>query len=187
MLLAGLWFGSKKPLMNTFLKPFVDQMNVLSSTGFLWTDSQRMHHRVRVFTGPCSVDTVARAMVMNMNQFNNCHGCGWCVHGGEVVRRGNSHARVYPLLPSHPAARTHQSFLDCAGEAEEANEPKLGVRGQSVLFLLAFFFFPVGFVVATCMLCALALSGTQHACGLTTKHPSHTVWVLDWMRSMASQ
>lgn len=147
MVLAGLWFGPTKPNMNTFLKPYVEQMNVLSSAGFQWTDSEGNIQKVRLFPGPCSVDTVARAMVMNMSQFNGSHGCGWCMHEGEVVRKGNGHVRVYPVVSPRPAPRTHQSFLDYAAEAETTMEPKYGVKGASVLFLLTFFTFPTGFVV----------------------------------------
>ncbi|KAG0412476.1 hypothetical protein HPB47_010396, partial [Ixodes persulcatus] len=35
-----------------------------------------------LFPGPCSVDTVAMAMVKNMTQFNGAHGCAWCEHMG---------------------------------------------------------------------------------------------------------
>ena len=33
MILAGIWFGPKKPSMPTFLEPFRTQMNALKETG----------------------------------------------------------------------------------------------------------------------------------------------------------
>ena len=33
MILAGIWFGPKKPSMPTFLEPFRTQMNALKRTG----------------------------------------------------------------------------------------------------------------------------------------------------------
>lgn len=54
---AGLWYGEKKPDMNTFLKPFVEELNVLSSTGIQWADPQGNVHTSRIFPGPCSVDS----------------------------------------------------------------------------------------------------------------------------------
>lgn len=118
MLLARLWFGEKKPDMNTFLNPFVEELNVLSTAGIKWTDPQGNVHTIRIFPGPCCVDTVARAMVMNINQFNGSYGCGWCVHEGKVVQRGNGHARVYPMMYPVPVVRTQESFLECAAQAE---------------------------------------------------------------------
>lgn len=36
IMLTALWFGEYKPDMSVFLKPFVDECNVLSSTGLQW-------------------------------------------------------------------------------------------------------------------------------------------------------
>lgn len=36
LLIAGLWFGARKPVMNTFFVPFVKSMNQLSSTVLTW-------------------------------------------------------------------------------------------------------------------------------------------------------
>lgn len=69
ILLAGLWFGSEKPIVDCFLQPFVEEMNRLSSVGMSWVGDGTTKH-TRVFPGPCVVDTVARGMVMNMHQFN---------------------------------------------------------------------------------------------------------------------
>ncbi|XP_077491795.1 uncharacterized protein LOC144102383 [Amblyomma americanum] len=147
MLLAGLWFGTTKPKMCSFLKPFVKQMNILSSSGFQCTNLKGNTLKVRIFPGPCCVDTVARAMVMNMNQFNGSYGCAWCMHEGQVVRKGSGHVRVYPVLSCRPAPRTHKTFLRNAAKAEATQQAKCGVKGSNVLFHLAFFSFPAGFVV----------------------------------------
>ncbi|CAN7951755.1 unnamed protein product, partial [Ixodes pacificus] len=146
ILLAGLWFGPQKPNMNCFLKPFVEDMNRLSSAGFAWTDPSGNTKHTRVFPGPCSVDTVARAMVMNMTQFNGAHGCAWCEHMGEVVMKGKGHCRVY-RTDSIETPRTHASFEKDAAKADRNSEPSHGVKGLSVLLLLSFFKFPSFFVV----------------------------------------
>ncbi|XP_075730356.1 uncharacterized protein LOC142772109 [Rhipicephalus microplus] len=46
LVLAGLWFGPKKPVMNTFLLPFVKSLNVLSSTGMTWEDSHGQKKKI---------------------------------------------------------------------------------------------------------------------------------------------
>ncbi|KAG0419385.1 hypothetical protein HPB47_004150 [Ixodes persulcatus] len=81
--------------MNCFLKPFVEDMNRLSSAGFAWTNPSGYTRHTRVFPGPCSVDTVARAMVMNMTQFNGAHGCACCERMG-----------VRHVVLLHPASNT---------------------------------------------------------------------------------
>ncbi|XP_077500041.1 uncharacterized protein LOC144110823 [Amblyomma americanum] len=116
LLLAGLWFRSKKPAMNTFLLPFVQHMNSLSSEGITWRDSTGKDRITKVFPGPCSVDSVARCEVMCMTQFNGEHGCVWCEEPGEVVNKGRGHCCVYPTRSSAPALRTQESFLKHANK-----------------------------------------------------------------------
>ncbi|XP_070392858.1 uncharacterized protein [Dermacentor albipictus] len=147
VLLAGLWFGEQKPDMNCFLKPFVDELNRLSSEGLSWTNPDGLSKRTRVFPGPCVVDTVARAMIMNMTQFNGAHGCAWCEQKGEVVQKGDGHVRVYPVESLKGNMRTDVSMRRCARQAEKKKMPVLGVKGSNILFLLSFFKFPSSFVV----------------------------------------
>lgn len=83
----------------------------------------------------------------NMNQFNGKNGCAWCTQEGEVVRKGNGHARVYSTTGSKHALRTHDSFLKDAETAEQAAQAACVVKEPSILFRLSFFAFPCGFVV----------------------------------------
>ncbi|XP_070389647.1 uncharacterized protein [Dermacentor albipictus] len=106
MLLGAIWFGREKPNINCFLRPFVEEMNHLSSTGFAWTDEHKVSRTTRVFPGPVTVDTVARALVMNMTMFNGAYGCAWCESEGTVVAKGSGHSRVYPLHQRQPKERT---------------------------------------------------------------------------------
>ncbi|XP_064459796.1 uncharacterized protein LOC135370047 [Ornithodoros turicata] len=147
LLLFGLWFGAKKPKMNSFLKPFAQTMNRLSSEGIAWTTQTGENKTCRVYPGPCTVDTVARCMVMNMNQFNGAHSCAWCEHSGEVVDKGRGHTRVYVMQRPAARLRTHERFVKHAKQAQERGVHRLGVKGPSVLFFMTFFNFCSSFVV----------------------------------------
>ncbi|CAN7999346.1 unnamed protein product [Ixodes hexagonus] len=136
----------QKPNMNCFLQPFVQVMNRLSSAGFAWPDPNGSSRHTRVFPGPCSVDTVARSMMMNMAQFNGAYGCAWCEQKGEVVEKGKGHSRVFPTGMKE-TQRTQESFEKRAKKAEQSGTPCRGIRGESVLLLLASFSIPSGFVV----------------------------------------
>lgn len=131
--------------MNCFLKPFVAEMNQLSCGGVVWTDKDGNSRVSRVFPGPCSADSVARCLIMNMSQFNGKYGCGWCEAQGEHVAVGRGTARVYPV--SNLRARTNESMKRNARKAERGGKPVCGVKGPSVLYLLSYFVFPFGFVV----------------------------------------
>lgn len=147
VVLAGLWFGGKKPEMDVFLKPFVDEMNHLSSNGFSWTSTDGTRKHTRVFPGPCVVDTVARCEVMGMTQYNGAHGCAWCKQEGKVVKKGKGSTRVYPVESVKDKMRTDASMRQYASEAEHEGEPVMGMTRSTVIFFLAFFKFPAGFAV----------------------------------------
>ncbi|KAH7985680.1 hypothetical protein HPB49_026311 [Dermacentor silvarum] len=97
--------------------------------------------------GPCTIDTVARCMVMNMTQFNGSHGCAWCEQTGEVVQRGRGRARIYPVQEPEPKQRTPKSFARHVDKAHRSGKPSCGIKGASVLFFMAFIQFPSSFVV----------------------------------------
>lgn len=42
ILLSSLWFGKSKPVTETFLKPCVEEMEVLKETGLQWIDSDEI-------------------------------------------------------------------------------------------------------------------------------------------------
>lgn len=147
LLLAAIWFGREKRNINCFLRPFVEEMNHLSSTGFAWTDQNGASQTTRVFPGPVTVDTVARALVMNMTMFNGAYGCAWCESEGTVVSKGSGHSRVYPLEQKQPKERTAVSFKKHAKKADARGTPIQGIKGANILFKLNHFVFPTNFVV----------------------------------------
>ncbi|KAG0410068.1 hypothetical protein HPB47_012807 [Ixodes persulcatus] len=124
--------------MNCFLKPFVEDMNHLSSAGFAWTDPSGNTRHTRVFPGPCSVDTVARAMVMNMTQFNGAHGCAWCEHmvGGakteKIERAYLDIAREIARSNVEEMTRDWESKVESlAGELRQKREQRAEVERQA--------------------------------------------------------
>ena len=149
VLLAGLWFGSGKPNFDSFLKPIIEEMNVLSSEGLQWTDKDSHPIISKIFPGPLTCDSVARCQLQEIMQFNGKFGCSWCLHPGEQVQKGNGHTNVYALseLNQLPRKRDEHSFkLDCEA-AVEANRPVHGVKRPSILLLICHFNIISGFVV----------------------------------------
>ena len=77
-LITSIWFGTYKPIINIFLKPFVDYMNTLSKSGVTCTIPNE-RRRIKIFTLCCCVHSVARAQVQGFIQFNGYFGCRWCL------------------------------------------------------------------------------------------------------------
>ena len=125
ILLNGLWSGDKKPAMNTFLKPFVDECKQLEENGFA-IDSE--HEKRKVFAMVLSADSPARAIVRNSKQFNGKHGCDWCEFPGETVDNGGPPTRYYPYRGPQKM-RTATKQVKYALKAVRTNEPVKGVKG----------------------------------------------------------
>ncbi|XDV26081.1 hypothetical protein PO909_029878, partial [Leuciscus waleckii] len=69
VLLFGLWFGDKKPNVNTFLKPFTLECQKLSTAGFKIKRNSLLE-QCRVVAALMMCDSVARPILQNMTQCN---------------------------------------------------------------------------------------------------------------------
>lgn len=95
VLLHSLWFGDKKPEPVTFLQPFVNELNELSTEGITWV-YQGKTVKSKVYTTVCVCDAPARAMVQNFQQYNAVCGCGFCNIFGRRIEKGRGGATVFP-------------------------------------------------------------------------------------------
>lgn len=93
-LLPGLWVGKTKPIMNTFLRPFIEECVSLETEGIIWVSKDKVEKCSKVFTVLSMCDSPARCMFQNVKQFNGEFGCNWCYAKGEQVERGLGTARV---------------------------------------------------------------------------------------------
>ena len=139
LLLAGLWFGYQKPNMLTFLKPFVESLSTMHAGVTMCspdiTDSFKCH--ARLLCGTC--DLPAKAMVLNMMQFNGQYGCTHCTQSGKQFstgERGTVH--VYPYIQNNPGGpeRNSKNLEKDAREATDTGEPVLGIKGPSWLSMV---------------------------------------------------
>ena len=134
ILLLGLWFG-KKPCMNVFLKPFVDECRRLERDGFVFGQEAQPG---RIFSPLLSADAPARAIVRNVTQFNGEHGCDWCEFPGVTIANNNgSPTRYYPYR-TPVTMRSARNQAEYALHATQAN-PIKGVKGMSVADLIPSF------------------------------------------------
>ena len=130
IILTALWFGRKKPKVNSFFVPFVNECKNLHENGFKYTfDGKEFNKKVRVLIGVC--DSIARCDVKNTSQFNGKNGCGLCKHPGVQVSKGRGSVRVYPIKYKNVVytrdLRSHEETVNF----DEENS--LGVKGRSIL------------------------------------------------------
>ena len=132
----------QKPNMLTFLKPFVESLSTMHAGVTMCspdiTDSFKCHARLLCGT----YDLPAKAMVLNMMQFNGQFGwqCG-CAHCTQSSKqfstgeRGTVH--VYPYIQNSPGdPKCNSKNLERnAQEAIDRDELVLGIKGPSCSWL----------------------------------------------------
>ena len=83
--------------MRSFLKPFVTYMNEIGEKGFKCT-IQGVEKVFKLNGLCCCVDSVARAPMQGITQFNGFFGCSWCLHCAVWCKKGNGGSMKYILL-----------------------------------------------------------------------------------------
>lgn len=69
VLMACVWLGLKKPIMNEYLKPFRDECIELASNGFNYKKNNiTLTRKVKALM--CVSDSVARPLLRRSKQFN---------------------------------------------------------------------------------------------------------------------
>ncbi|XP_070153698.1 uncharacterized protein [Polyergus mexicanus] len=134
ILLSSIWCSAKKPVMDLFLKPFVDDLKDLHENGFHCLPpglDAPVHVRVHTIVAP--VDSVARCALQNVHQFNGKFGCSFCLCPGDRVKVGNGYARVYL---EKGKARTKNQHLKDSQKAVRKKKVVRGVKGMSHLMFV---------------------------------------------------
>ena len=82
IVLAGLWYGTKKPPMHLLLKPIMKKLRRLHTLGVpIETPNGLITYQAKVEMA--IFDLPAKAAVLNAKQFNGRYGCSVCLHPGE--------------------------------------------------------------------------------------------------------
>ncbi|XP_031789054.1 uncharacterized protein LOC116418010 [Nasonia vitripennis] len=156
-IVCGMWFGKKKPPMNSFLQPLVNKLNELSINGIECNINNVPRH-ITLHVLIICVDSVARAPMQCHKQFNGKYGCSWCLHPGEWFEG----SMRYPILVYYPKERRQEQtvrFMEIVTENEDVQDC-YGVKGVSPLINLNSFDIVSGFV-PDYMHCYLAGVGKQ--------------------------
>ena len=69
-----------------------------------------------------AVDLPARALLLNMKQYNGIQGCSFCYSEGKSKRSSPLH-RYWPPTLTVPVLRTSQSIRENAAQATITNDP----------------------------------------------------------------
>ena len=77
LIIAGVWVDSNHPYMNCYLKPFVDELNLVNETGIKWIHPRTKTEEITYVTAPVfCADAPVRADLQNLMH----HGGRYCCH-----------------------------------------------------------------------------------------------------------
>ena len=137
IILCGLWYGSK-PEMNTFLKPFIEELSILHNEGLEYViPGSKNKRNVKVHTLIASVDSQARPLLQKVKTFRGKQGCPFCLKEGEECEVGHGTARIY--CGDIENLRTHEQHVQYVNIVMKTGKVKNGIKGASVLLLLPLF------------------------------------------------
>ena len=165
MILAGLWFHSKKPAMHMYLKPIFDMLLDLEKTGcralisyitlcmvclyyeiFYWlcvcigvvVDVPGVANPF-VTTAHiicCTCDLPGKVLVQNILQFNSVYECSFCEQPGKNLRtENNGNVRIFPYQTESPKGEPRTADA-CLQYVKEAVETDSMVKTMIVFVLL---------------------------------------------------
>ncbi|KAL7289509.1 hypothetical protein TKK_0016694 [Trichogramma kaykai] len=133
---CALWFNRKKPDMKNFLKVFSDMFNDLREKG-IKCQLKGNDLNLKLYALVCCVDTVARAPMQGLTQFNGKYGCSWCLHPTKYKYR----ASRYPV--QIVSLRTVEDTMNILNSLGDNNS--FGFKEISPLILLKDFNIIEGF------------------------------------------
>lgn len=159
IILAGVWVGKDKPVMNDILKPVIEELNDLYENGITWTSADGTQRTSRFITCILSADTEGRWDILNMNRHNGDNGCTFCYATCQRHHGDNGRVDYYYYPPDDPIIlRTHEEILrdmeqsyinrQNAQTAEERNRSHVnGVKNYSAMATLRGFDLASGVIV----------------------------------------
>ena len=151
--LCGLWFGRKKPDMAIYTTQFVKKMNQILQIG-IQSLINNITIKFRLYLIICCVDSVARAIIQLLKQFNGHYGCSWCLHPGVWI----DGSIRYIILPYCPDLRSITQSIPYFKEIVKRGVEVRGFIGIPPIINLRHFDFIKGFVPDSLHCCCEGVS-----------------------------
>lgn len=114
IMVVGLHYAQKKPNMQTFFYPLLqDIQRMVKFGGFAVKRNASLHHFMPVITH-CCCDLPAKSDVQGMTNHNGYNACGFCLHPGVPIKKDSKAKAVvrYIKLEKSDDSRTHAGVLN---------------------------------------------------------------------------
>ena len=130
-LLAGLWFGDKKPHANSFIYAFRSLFdNLFEGVEIeILRENRMIKVRTILLSGTC--DLTAKSHFLNFTQYNVAYGCPTCFLKGENIPIENQGSSVHVYrYRGNTKLRSSEECIEIANQATPEN-PISGIKGPS--------------------------------------------------------
>lgn len=173
MIVAGIWYGTKKPKMAGFLRPSMTSLKRLENGVKLNIGDSEVNFRAILVASTC--DLPARACVCAMNQYNGSSSCIKCKQTGKVVKVGKGSTRVFPPDMENLVgpARSNESVCEDASAAIEIQSPVNGIKGPSWFSYLKYYSFVHSTAIDYMHGVLLGVTKTLHSLWFSPKYSTH--------------
>lgn len=145
MLLAGVYCDIVKPPMNALIGECLSELRQLYTEGIQWVTQNGTNVISKFVVLVCSVNSMARAPLLRMTQFNGDYGCTFCYARG-VRNPENPLAKYYPA-DENAKLRTDEEIRTDMRKAVLHQKKSHGVDGISAIASLPLFDLAKGTVV----------------------------------------
>ncbi|XP_067207385.1 uncharacterized protein [Linepithema humile] len=139
LVVTGLWYDERKPLMNTYLQPFCSKLQDCFNAGVNWIDPKTNESGNSKIVAPLIVaDAPCRAEMQNISYYNGRFGCNNCeikTKKCTVVETGKKRIRIYPFI-NEITLRTGEKMEKQGKKAAKQNTIIKGVKGRSIIAAL---------------------------------------------------
>ena len=144
MIMAALWHGPKKPHLINFTKPFYEEMTALKEGVLVQTvEGERT---LKAYLLAATMDLPARALVLQMMNFNAASSCHRCYHTGESFQT-QAGGTVHVYDDSLAELRSDDDVKSDARKAIAEGYVQRGVKGPSPLMFLSVFSYTKGTMI----------------------------------------
>lgn len=95
-MLTGLWVSTKKPNVDLFFEPFIQELKNLHRDGFRCQPpgfNEPITIKVHTLLSP--VDSIQKPCLQNLHQFNGKYGYFGCLSPGKEIPFGRGKTRIY--------------------------------------------------------------------------------------------
>lgn len=125
VIVGNIWFGDSKPITNLYMRGVkVEVLELMNGIEVTLPNGKLITVKIIVMCGKC--DLQAKAMMLNLHQWNGKWGCNNCLHEGTMIDR----VRVYPVQENE--LRTDEGTEEHATKALVTGKPFLGVKAPSM-------------------------------------------------------